>query len=155
MTRFDISHWTITKEKSGLLLFAQSLEELLAPYSHDSHRVPALNFHYVCYEILSVLDLVEKGTLDKGNLIPLVAEMRKLFFQDPVAQKLLGQNFDAIFSSKNSKGEYENKPIKIESSKDIDIYLPTLEKGIKFIIAELGRNNQYLSLIHISEPTRP
>lgn len=143
MTYFDISHWTIIKEKSGLLLFAQSLEELLAPYSHDSHRVPALNFHYICYEALSVLDLVEKGTLDKGNLIPLIAEMKKLFYQDPVAQKLLGQNFDAIFSSKNSKGEYENKPIKVESSKDIDIYLPTLEKGINFIIAELGRNDQY------------
>lgn len=30
MIRYDVSHWTITDGKTGLLLFAQSLEELLA-----------------------------------------------------------------------------------------------------------------------------
>lgn len=64
MTRYDISHWTITDGKTGLLLFAQSLEELLAMHSHDSHKVPALNFHYLGYEILSVIDSVEDDVLD-------------------------------------------------------------------------------------------
>lgn len=82
MTRYDISHWTITDGKTGLLLFAQSLEELLAMHSHDSHKVPALNFHYLGYEILSVIDSVEDDVLDRGNLIPLFAEMRTLFQQD-------------------------------------------------------------------------
>ena len=41
MTHYGISHWTITEGKCGLLLFAQSLEELLAMHSHDSHKVPA------------------------------------------------------------------------------------------------------------------
>ena len=52
MTRYNISHWSVTDSKTGLLLFAQSLEELLAMHSHDSYKVPALNFHYIGYEIL-------------------------------------------------------------------------------------------------------
>ena len=145
MTHYSISHWTITDDdgKCGLLLFVQSLEELLSIHSHDSHKVPALNFHYICFEILNTINLIENDVLDKGNLIPLVAEMKTLFQQDWVAQKFLGSNFEAIFFSKNSKGEYEKKPLKMENSKDVDAVLPQLKKGIKFIVEELGRNNQY------------
>ena len=143
MTRYDVSHWTITDGKTGLLLFAQSLEELLAMHSHDSHKVPALNFHYLGYEILSVIDSVEDDVLDRGNLIPLFAEMRTLFQQDQTAQKYLGNDFDAIFYKKNGKGEYDKKPIKIEASKEVDGLLPTLKKGIRFIVSELNRNDQY------------
>lgn len=145
MTHYSISHWTITDDdgKCGLLLFVQSLEELLAIHSHDSHKVPALNFHYICFEILNTISLIENDVLDKGNLIPLVAEMKTLFQQDWVAQKFLGSNFEAIFFNKNSKGEYEKKPLKMENSKDVEGALPQLKKGIKFIIEELGRNNQY------------
>lgn len=143
MTRYDVSHWTITDGKTGLLLFAQSLEELLAMHSHDSHKVPALNFHYLGYEILSVIDSIEDDVLDRGNLIPLFAEMRTLFQQDQTAQKYLGNDFDAIFYKKNGKGEYDKKPIKIEASKEVDGLLPTLKKGIRFIVSELNRNDQY------------
>lgn len=110
MTFYDISHWSIVDGRSGLLLFAQSFEELLAPHSHDSHKVPALNFHYICYEILSVIDLVENDVLEKGNLIPLLAEVRTLFEQDWIAHKFLGHDFDAIFYRKNSKGNSKKSP---------------------------------------------
>ena len=143
MIRYDVSHWTITDGKTGLLLFAQSLEELLAIHSHDSHKVPALNFHYLGYEILSVIDLIEDDVLDRGNLIPLLAEMRTLFQQDQIAHKYFGNDFDAIFYKKNAKGEYEKKPIKIETSKEIDALLPALKKGMRFIVSELNRNDQY------------
>lgn len=143
MTFYDTSHWTIIDGKCGLLLFAQSLEELLATHGHDSHKVPALNFHYICIETLTVIDLIENNIIDKGNLIPLWAEMNTLFQQDWVAQKFLGKDLDAIFTKKNGKGEYGKQPIKIEASKDVDSYLPLLKKGLNFIVAELSRNNQY------------
>lgn len=143
MTHYDISHWTISDGKTGLLLFAQSLEELLATHSHDSHKVPALNFHYVCFETLHAISLIEDNVLDKGNLIPLFAEMKTLFQRDKIAQKFLGNDFDAIFAKKNNKGEYNKKPIKIDSSKDVDDALPLLKKGLNFVVEELGRNNQY------------
>jgi len=69
--------------------------------------------------------------------------MRTLFLQDKIAQKILGNDFDAIFAKKNNKGEYDRKPIKTECGKDVDSILPLLKRGIEYIVAELGRNNQY------------
>lgn len=66
MTHYNISHWTISDGKPGLFLFAQSLEELLATYCHDSHKVPALKFHFVCYETLHAISLIEDNVLNKG-----------------------------------------------------------------------------------------
>ena len=145
MIKRDISHWTISNSngKIALLLFAQSLEELLAPYSHDSYRVPALNFHYICHEIANVIELIEENVLDKGNIIPLLAEMKELFLHDEIAQSILGNNFNALFAKKNAKGEFEQRPLKIDSSKEVDDALPVLKRGINLILGELNRKDQY------------
>ena len=145
MIKRDISHWTISNSngKTALLLFAQSLEELLAPYSHDSYRVPALNFHYICHEIANVIELIEENVLDKGNIIPLLAEMKELFLHDEIAQSILGNNFNALFAKKNAKGEFEQRPLKIDSSKEVDDALPVLKRGINLILGELNRKDQY------------
>ncbi len=100
MIKCSLENWTISENRTALLLFAQSFEELMALHSHDSHRVPALNFHYICFEISNVIQLIEEGILDKGNLSPLVEEMKRLFQQDPVARYILGDNFDALFTEK-------------------------------------------------------
>lgn len=144
MNIFDISHWTISNGRTGLLLFAQSLEELLFSHSHDSYKAPTLNFHYICYEMLHVIKLIEINVLDKGNLIPLILEMKQLFEKDIIAQKFLGTDINAIFSKKNNKGNYDIKPLKMETGKEIDENLPTLKKGLEFIINELTRNDIYL-----------
>ncbi len=143
MIKQDLSHWTISTGKSGLLLFAQAFEELIAPHSHDSYKVSALNFHYICHEVLNAIELIEDDVLDKGNFIPLWTEMQTLFQRDPIAQRILGKEFDALFYKKNNKGEFDKQSIKIDKSKDVESYLPTLKKGTQFIVKELGRNNQY------------
>ncbi len=147
MTSYDVSHWSISDGKIGLLLFAQSLEELLSPHSHDSYKVPALNFHYICYEILNVIELIEEEVLDKGNLIPLFSEIRFLFENDQIAQKFFGRNFNDIFSKKNAKGEYDRRPIKLESGKDVEENLQHLKKCIKYVVAELELNRQYYNAL--------
>lgn len=143
MNNQDLSHWSTFTGKSGLLLFAQSFEELLAPHSHDSYKVSALNFHYICLELLNVINLIEDGILDKGNVIPLWAEFKALFYKDSVAHQILGTEFDALFYKKNNKGKFDHQSIKIDTSKDVDNHLPTLKKGTQYIIEELSRNNQY------------
>lgn len=145
MTLYDISHWSLTNGHNGLLLFAQSLEELFASHSHDSHKVPALNFHFICYEILNVIELVENNVLEKGNLPPLYEEMEQLFNQDKIAQKILGNDFKDIFSKKNAKGEYERKPIRFD--KDAEISLAILKRGILFVLSEFDRKKQYYEML--------
>ena len=143
MTSFDTSKWTIINGKRGLLLFSQAMEELISPHSHDSHKVPILNFHFICFEINQVINLIDADVLDKGNLIPLIPEMKSLFSSDPIAQETLGDDFDMLFSNKNAKGDYEKVPLNIEKAKDIDPIIPKLRKATEYIILELGRNEQY------------
>ena len=143
LTFYDVSHWTIETGRCSLLLFAQSMEELLAPHSHDSHKVPILDFHYICYEIKHVISLVEDDVLDRGNLIPLFSEMESLFLSDTIAQEILGTDFHTLFYKKNVKGEYEKNPLKIEKSKDLESVIPDLKRTINYITAEFARNDQY------------
>ena len=147
MTYYESSHWSVGKMHHGLLLFAQAFEEMLATHSHDSYKVPVLNFHYICYETLNVIELVEDNVLDRGNLIPLVAEIRSLFDQDEIARKILGSDFDALFSKKNSKGEYDRVPLKADTGKEVEQNISNLKKAMRYITAELERNNQYYKLL--------
>lgn len=143
MTYFNHSHWSLVDGKYGLLVFAQAFEELLAPHSHDSYKVPALNFHFICFEIEQVISLVEDNVLDKGNIRPLFSEMKSLFSQDPIALKMFGNDFDAMFARKNDQGEFNKKPIKIETEKITDDAISLLKSTIHFLIAEMNRNSQY------------
>ena len=36
-----------------LIFFIQSMVEMLFHYAHDSYKVPTMNFHYLCEEIIS------------------------------------------------------------------------------------------------------
>lgn len=147
MTIHDTNHWTITEGKKGLLLFAQAMEELVATHSHDSYKVPVLNFHCICFEILTVIDCIEENILDRGNLLPLYSELKSLFLSDDVAQQILGTDFDALFAKKNIKGEYDKTPIVMDKGKDVETNLSAIKNSVEFIASELGRNNQYYNLI--------
>ena len=149
LTFYDVSHWTIETGRCSLLLFAQSMEELLAPHSHDSHKVPILDYHYICYEIKHVISLVEDDVLDRGNLIPLFSEMESLFLSDTIAQEILGTDFQTLFYKKNVKGEYEKNPLKIEKSKDLESVIPDLKRTINYITAEFARNDQYYTKLEL------
>lgn len=139
----NANNWAIITGKQGLLLFAQSLEELMASHSHDSYKVPALNFHFICFEIEHVINLIEFDVLDKGNLIPLFNEMISLFEQDPIAQNIFGSNIQAIFYKKGNDCSFIKKPISLDSEKITDDILMQIKTGIHFMISEMNRNNQY------------
>ena len=81
--------------------------------------------------------------LDKRNIIPLLAEMKELFLHDEIAQSILGNNFNALFAKKNAKGEFEQRTLKIDSSKEVDDALPVLKRRINLILGELNRKDQY------------
>ena len=51
MKKRDVSHWIKNEHFEGLLLFAQALEEGAFYYSYESYKLPALNSHYLCYDI--------------------------------------------------------------------------------------------------------
>lgn len=46
MKAFEFPRWASAPSNKGLLFFAQSMEEMLFHYGHDSLKVPALNFRF-------------------------------------------------------------------------------------------------------------
>ena len=106
MKAYDFVHWHLNKHNEGLLFFAQCLEEMLFHYGHDSLKVPALNFHYLCVEIDQTIKKVENEVVDKGNIKPLFEELSDTFGKDPIAGSLYGKDFNSLFYTKNVDGEY-------------------------------------------------
>ena len=68
-----------------------------------------------------------------------------MFARDKIAQSILGSDFDAFFSKKNSQGEYDKKPINVNTGKDIEPLIPNIKKVIRYIIDELekGKGTQF------------
>ena len=55
-------------------MFVQTLEEVLFYYSFESYKLPALNSHYLCYDLLRTKQNIEQKAITEGNFIPLSEE---------------------------------------------------------------------------------
>lgn len=75
---------------NGLLYFAQLLEEALFEYSLDSYKVPALNTHTRCRELLRTVDEVEAGHVREAALNSIVEELAESIADDPTVKRLVG-----------------------------------------------------------------
>ena len=105
MKCFDFSHWNSLSSMQGLLFFAQAMEEMLFHYGHDSLKVPALNFRFLCVEIQNTIRKIEDEIVDKGNMRPLIEELKDSFNNDCIAQQIFGNDFDSLFYMKTAQGE--------------------------------------------------
>ncbi len=143
MKAFDFSHWTTAEDKVGLLFFAQSLEEQLFHYGHDSLKVPALNFRFLCVEIQNTIKKIETGVVDKGNLKPLLEELEDCFAKDPVIAILYGPDFKALFYQKNSCGEFQRDCASIFKDPSSDAALPCIKKVISFLLSDMEIEDKY------------
>lgn len=82
MKNRQIAHWSRDKGFEGLLLFAQALEEGTFHYSYESYKIPALNCHYLCYDIMRTANDINKKILMDGNFVPLAEEFEQMISED-------------------------------------------------------------------------
>ncbi|MGI6586725.1 MAG: hypothetical protein ACOX3L_12575 [Lutisporaceae bacterium] len=82
MKKRSVSHWERNKYFDGLLLFAESLEEGTFHYSYESYKIPALNCHYLCYDVIQTAKDIERKILMDGNFIPLSEEFEQTLRED-------------------------------------------------------------------------
>lgn len=82
MKKRDISHWEKNQYTSGLLLFAEALEEGTFHYSYESYKIPALNCHYLCYDVIQTAKDIDRKVLMDGNFIPLSEEFEQTLRED-------------------------------------------------------------------------
>lgn len=77
MKKREIEHWTKNEYLRGMLLFAQALEEETFNYSYESYKVPALNSHYLCYDVMQTANDINKKYLWMGILFRCLKNLSK------------------------------------------------------------------------------
>lgn len=143
----DFSHWELYDPQKKLLFFAQTMEELLYHYGHDSLKVDALNFHYLCVEILSTLKKIEDGSVDKTYIKPLMEELRSSFGADPIASRIFGNNLECLFYSRKNDGEINRECGDVFKSADSEASHRRIETVVRYLNEEMQRDNAYFELL--------
>lgn len=145
MKSFEFSHWDLSDANKGLLFFAQSLEEMLFHFGHDSLKVPALNFRFLCIEILTTIEKIDEEIIDKGNMRPLFEELRNSYEHDPIAKCLFGDEFLSLFFSKNAEGEIDRNCSEIYKNPGSDISIKQIKRVVEYFINDMGLCDKYFS----------
>ena len=147
MKSFNFSHWDLSQKNRGLLFFAQCLEEMLFHYGHDSLKVPALNFRFLCIEMVKTIEEIESDTLDRGTLKPLFEELQDSFGKDPVAIALYGNDFPSLFYTKDVKGEYQRNCSDLLKEPSAEPTIKRIKKTLLYLINDMNIGDKYFSTL--------
>lgn len=143
MKYFDFSHWNALPSMQGLLFFAQSMEEMLFHYGHDSLKVPALNFRFLCVEIQNTIEKIEDEVVDKGNMRPLIEELKNSFNNDFIAQQIFGTDFDSLFYAKNADGEVNKSCTDLYKDLGSENSIKRIKYVVDYLLTEMQLNDRY------------
>lgn len=106
MKKREITHWTKNKYLKGMLLFAQAIEEETFNYSYESYKVPALNSHYLCYDVIQTASDINKKILMDGNFVPLSEEFEQMLQEDIFVQQAISDDGTLLFSQDKTSRYY-------------------------------------------------
>lgn len=90
----NLKSWAVDPALDGLLFFAQTLDEMLFDYTHESYKAPALNTRWLSTEANKVIGDIKSKILLEGNIKPLYEELSWSLKNDKVAQRILGPSFN-------------------------------------------------------------
>ena len=147
MKNYTLSNWDVNITEKGLLFFAETAEEMLFHHSHDSFKVPTLNFKFLCYDIVTTIQGIEEEKLDAGNLYPLIDELMISYQRDPVIKQLYGEKIDVIFDQKNEYGVYVNTFKDICKDRTTEATRTRLRKTLYFLIEDMNNDDKYYKVI--------
>lgn len=147
MKSFSFSHWDLACVTKGLLFFAQSMEEMLFHYGHDSLKTPALNFRFLCMEVNNTIKKIDAEVIDKGNLKPLFEELKNTFEKDPIARCLYGNDFSSLFYAKDVEGEYQRNCSDLFKDPSNENSMKRIRKTLSFLLRDMGINDKYYATL--------
>lgn len=147
MEKINLSNWSEPAKESGLLFFAEAMIEMLFHHSHDSLKVNTLNFKTFWYDLLSVIDVVEEGYLDKGNLEPFAEEMKIFYSNDIAAQMLYAPDISYLFRKKDSSGKYVDRYSELFKNRSSDNTISIYKSVGNFIVDDLNCKDKYYNYL--------
>lgn len=130
MKKRDYTHWKKTDYYQGVLLFAQTVEESTFAYSYESYKAPALNSHYLCYDINMTARDIEAKVLMDGNFVPLAEEFERMLDEDLFVGRIMSDR-GAFLLEKNKNADYydlteETLAAKIRNYPEVARYIKDL-----------------------------
>lgn len=143
MKTYKLDNWDKALTNKGLLFYAETMEVMLFHHSHDSYRVPTLNFKFLCFDIITTIDQIDGLILDPGNLSPLIDEFMSSYKKDSVIQKLYGKEIDKLFETKDEHGVYRNQFKDICKDRNSEKARASLRKTVRFLIDDLSNGDKY------------
>jgi hypothetical protein len=96
MRRPNLTKWNNPSELEGLLIFAQSLDELLFDHSLDSFKAPALNLHLSLLEVRSLLSALKAGRIKSKAVSHCVSELEALMATDPAIPRPIPATWSSL-----------------------------------------------------------
>lgn len=141
MKKHILTQWERNQYFNGLLLFAQTLEESTFHYSYDSYKLPALNSHFLCYDILYTVRDLENKVLMDGNFVPLSKEFEYAIQNDSFIKTVIDPQ-DTLLYAKNKNGKYQNLV-----QEDYKTKIKPYSEIAKYIISISETNNNYLTCL--------
>ena len=102
MKNNDISHWEKNEFYFNLLMFVETIDEASFSYSFESYKYPALNCHYMCFDVAQTANDIENKVLMDGNFIPISEEFELLLEEDPfIKNKVANDSLLLLNKTKN------------------------------------------------------
>lgn len=143
MIKMDTSHWNTDDEhRTGAILFAQTFIESVFMYSFDSYKAPALNAHYLCYDLLNTIHLTETKVMNKGNLLPLYEELN-FTLENDVSIREFSLDKDIFYTFKDKNGNFYS----LDSFENIAS--KKIKDSISFLKTTFESNMNYINTLYI------
>lgn len=115
MKQQNISHWEKNEYFEKFLLFVQTFAESTFTYSFESYRLPALNCHYLCYDVVKTAKDIERKILMDGNFLPMSEEFEQLLSEDPFINNCITNNSMLIFAKDKNLNYYDISKLELKT----------------------------------------
>ncbi|MBN2403035.1 MAG: hypothetical protein JXN64_11630 [Spirochaetes bacterium] len=145
-----LDSWDYNQTLEDLLFFVQSIDEMLFDHTLDSYKVPALNTNSLCFELNETAQHIIENSIKPGAIGSIIDEFKYSLKNDPIAQKLLGENYKLIYEDLNANSKCEtiinrtNYVLNIFSEYK---YLKTAEEILKELV---GNPNEKKLIVRVS-----
>lgn len=141
MKKTEYKHISNFMNRKKLLMFIQTLEEVLFYYSFESYKLPALNSHFLCYDLTQTKINIDEKAITEGNFIPLSEEFEDILDNDIVLKKFLPSH--GMLLRKRDKLKNLVDYTKLDYKAKINKYAEAAE----YIKEISGTNNIYLTTV--------
>ena len=152
--------------RKNIIMFIQTLEEVLFYYSFESYKMPALNSHFLCWDLLKTKNNIDNKIIMEGNFIPLAEEFENVLEND-IALKAFIPEIDVILKQRDKLGvivDYKKADLKTkinkyaeaagyirEISEANNIYLTTIfDKIIGNIFTEINEYSNWNAIYSLT-----